>query len=278
MRLFRSSKKKREIPEGMWMKCEACSQMLYSKEFEKNLKVCPHCNHHTILRARERIALLIDENTFVELDEDLYSTDPLDFQGPKSYLEKIRQDQERSGLKDALVSGIGKVNNWPLAIAVMDFYFMAGSMGSVVGEKITRLIEKSIEEKCVLVIVSTSGGARMQESILSLMQMAKTSGALAYFKKQGLLYISIFADPTTGGTTASFASLGDLIFAEPKALIGFAGPRVIKQTINQDLPPEFQRSEFLLEHGLIDDIIHRKDLKARLTMILEAFYSNRKTV
>ena len=274
MGLFSSSKKKREIPQGMWIKCVSCAELLYTKEFEKNNKVCPKCDHHFTLRAKDRLNLLLDKDSFIEIDEHLTSLDPLNFQGPKNYLDKIKQDQKRSGLNDAVVCGFGSIESFPVAIGVMDFYFMAGSMGSVVGEKIARLIEKAAEKKVVLIIFCSSGGARMQESTLSLMQMSKTSGAIAYFKREGLLYISVLTDPTTGGTTASFASLGDFIFAEPKALIGFAGPRVIKQTINQDLPAGFQRSEFLLEHGLIDNIIHRKEIKQKLSNIISVYYQN----
>lgn len=276
MGLFRSSKrKKRDIPQGMWIKCTECEELLFNKDLDKNFRVCPHCEHHFPLRAVDRVKLLIDEDSFVEIDASLQSLDPLEFQGPKSYLDKISQDQKRSGLNDAIICGIGKMNQQPVAIAVMDFFFMAGSMGSVVGERITRLIEQATEKKMALIIVCASGGARMQESILSLMQMAKTSAALSYYKKAGLLYISILTNPTTGGTTASFASLGDMIFAEPKALIGFAGPRVIKQTINQDLPEGFQQSEFLFKHGLIDNIIPRNKLKAHLSFIVDIFYNNR---
>jgi acetyl-CoA carboxylase carboxyl transferase subunit beta len=264
--------KKKEIPDGLWTKCEECNQMLYNKTLEENLKVCPKCNFHFPLTAFERIKLLIDEGTFKEYDTEMSPVDPLNFKGPKSYLEKLKTDQESTGLKDAVITGEGLLNNKKIVFAVTDSRFIMGSMGSVVGEKITRAIERATQQKLPLIIVSGSGGgARMYEGILSLMQMAKTSAALSYHHKKGLLYISVLTNPTMAGVMASFAGLGDIIIAEPKALIGFTGPRVIEQTIKQKLPAGFQRSEFLLEHGLIDMIVERKNLKSVLSQILDYF-------
>jgi len=264
--------KKKEIPDGLWTKCEECNQMLYNKTLEENLKVCPKCNFHFPLTAFERIKLLIDEGTFKEYDTEMSPVDPLNFKGPKSYLEKLKTDQESTGLKDAVITGEGLLNNKKIVFAVTDSRFIMGSMGSVVGEKITRAIERATQQKLPLIIVSGSGGgARMYEGILSLMQMAKTSAALSYHHKKGLLYISVLTNPTMAGVMASFAGLGDIIIAEPKALIGFTGPRVIEQTIKQKLPSGFQRSEFLLEHGLIDMIVERKNLKSVLSQILDYF-------
>jgi len=264
--------KRKEIPDGLWTKCEECNQMLYNKTLEENLKVCPKCNFHFPLTAFERIKLLIDEGTFKEYDTEMSPVDPLNFKGPKSYLEKLKTDQESTGLKDAVITGEGLLNNKKIVFAVTDSRFIMGSMGSVVGEKITRAIERATQQKLPLIIVSGSGGgARMYEGILSLMQMAKTSAALSYHHKKGLLYISVLTNPTMAGVMASFAGLGDIIIAEPKALIGFTGPRVIEQTIKQKLPSGFQRSEFLLEHGLIDMIVERKNLKSVLSQILDYF-------
>jgi len=260
--------KKKEIPDGLWTKCEECSEVLYNKALEENLKVCPKCNYHFVLTAKERISMLFDKDTFQEDDADLLSADPLDFKGPKTYIDKLQQDQSATGLKDAVITGEGLLNNKKLMIAVTDSRFIMGSMGSVVGEKITLTIEKAIKNKLPLVIVSGSGGgARMYEGMFSLMQMAKTSAALAYLHQAKLPYISVLTNPTMGGVMASFAGLGDVIMAEPKALIGFAGPRVV-QTIGQKLPPGFQRSEFLMEHGLIDMIINRKALKDTIGNLL----------
>ncbi|OQB12686.1 MAG: Acetyl-coenzyme A carboxylase carboxyl transferase subunit beta [Candidatus Omnitrophica bacterium ADurb.Bin205] len=262
--------KKKDIPDGLWTKCEACSETLYNKTIEENLKVCPKCGHHFSLGAYERIRMLVDKDTFEEYDKDMLSADPLDFKGPKTYKDKIASDQKITGLNDAVVSGQGELNSRKLIIAVTDSRFIMGSMGSVVGEKITRSIEKAIEKKLPLVIVSGSGGgARMYEGMLSLMQMSKTCAALSYLKKARLPYISILTNPTMGGVMASFAGVGDIIIAEPKALIGFAGPRVIEQTIRQKLPAGFQRSEFLLDHGLIDMIVPRKNMKDSVSKLLD---------
>lgn len=262
--------KKKEIPDGLWTKCEACSETLYNKTIEENLKVCPKCGHHFSLGAYERIRILVDKDTFEEYDKDMLSADPLDFKGPKTYKDKIAADQKVTGLNDAVVSGQGQLNGRKLIIAVTDSRFIMGSMGSVVGEKITRAIENAIEKKLPLVIVSGSGGgARMYEGMLSLMQMSKTCAALSYLRKARLPYISILTNPTMGGVMASFAGVGDIIIAEPKALIGFAGPRVIEQTIRQKLPAGFQRSEFLLDHGLIDMIVPRKNMKDSVSKLLD---------
>jgi len=262
--------KKKDIPDGLWTKCEGCSEALYNKTLEENLKVCPKCNYHFVLGAYERINTLLDKNTFQEYDKDMLPADPLGFKGPKAYIDKISQDQLATGLKEAAVTGEGLLDNKKIIIAVTDSRFIMGSMGSVVGEKITRAIETATREKLPLIIISGSGGgARMYEGMFSLMQMAKTSAALYYHHKAKLPYISILTNPTMAGVMASFAGLGDIIVAEPKALIGFTGPRVIEQTIRQKLPAGFQRSEFLLEHGLIDMIVHRKNLKGTLSQLLD---------
>lgn len=262
--------KRKEIPDGLWTKCEGCSEALYNKTLEENLKVCPKCNYHFVLGAYERMNMLLDKGTFQECDKDMLPADPLDFKGPKAYTDKISQDQLATGLKEAAVSGAGLLDNKKIIIAVTDSRFIMGSMGSVVGEKITRAIETATREKLPLLIVSGSGGgARMYEGMFSLMQMAKTSATLCYHHKTKLPYISILTNPTMAGVMASFAGLGDIIIAEPRALIGFTGPRVIEQTIRQKLPSGFQRSEFLLEHGLIDMIVHRKNLKDTLGQLLD---------
>jgi len=262
--------KKKEMPEGLWTKCEGCSEALYNKTLEENLKVCPKCNYHFILGAYERINFLIDKDTFVEYDKDMESVDPLEFRGPKTYAEKLSQDQAATGLKDAVITGKGALDNKNIIIAVTDSRFIMGSMGSVVGEKITRAIESATKNKLPIIIVSGSGGgARMYEGMYSLMQMSKTCAALSYHHKAKLPFISILTNPTMAGVMASFAGVGDVIIAEPKALIGFTGPRVIEQTIRQKLPPGFQRSEFLLEHGLIDMIAQRKNLKSTLSQLLD---------
>ncbi len=262
--------KKKEIPEGLWTKCESCSEALYNKTLEENLKVCPKCNYHFVLGAYERINTIIDKDTFVEYDKDMLSRDPLGFKGPKTYKDKLAEDQLATGLKDAAVTGEGLLDKKKIIIATTDSRFIMGSMGSVVGEKLTRAIEAATKEKLPVIIVSGSGGgARMYEGMYSLMQMAKTSAALYYHQKAKLPFISVLTNPTMAGVMASFAALGDIIIAEPKALIGFTGPRVIEQTIRQKLPPGFQRSEFLLDHGLIDMIVHRKNMKATLSQLLE---------
>jgi acetyl-CoA carboxylase carboxyl transferase subunit beta len=262
--------RKKEIPEGVWTKCESCSEALYNKTLEENFRVCPKCDYHFVLGAYERINMLLDKDTFQEYDPDMVSVDPLDFKGPKTYKDKLSSDQAATGLKDAVVSGEGQLDNRKVVVAVTDSRFIMGSMGSVVGEKITRAIEKATKNSLPMIIISGSGGgARMYEGMFSLMQMSKTCAALSYHHKAKLPYISVLTNPTMAGVMASFAGIGDVIVAEPKALIGFTGPRVIEQTIRQKLPPGFQRSEFLLEHGLIDMIIHRKNLKGDLSQLLD---------
>lgn len=255
-----------EMLVGKWIKCDNCKEILYREIVHENLSVCPNCGKHFRISSRRRLKQIIDEGTFEEIDEDMKTVDPLNFDG---YLKKIETIKEKTKIKEAVKTGIGKINGIDVAIAVMDSNFMMGSMGSVVGEKITRLIEKAIEKRLPLIIFCVSGGARMQEGIVSLMQMAKTTAAINKFSNEGLLYISILTDPTTGGVTASFASLGDIILAEPNSLIGFAGPRVIEQTMKQSLPEGFQHSEFLKEHGFIDKIVERKDMKETLYRILK---------
>ena len=261
--------RKKNVPEGLWTKCLSCGHVVYTKALKQNLSVCPKCHYHFVIGAKERIEQLIDSGTFKELNAQLTSQDPLNFKGAKSYLEKIKQDQKKTGLHEAAIVGEGACEGKKVAFGVTDSRFIMGSMGSVVGEKITRIIEYAMAEKLPLVIVSGSGGgARMYEGALSLMQMAKTSAALARFSKTKLPYISVLTHPTMGGVMASFASLGDFIVAEPKALIGFAGPRVIEQTIRQKLPADFQTSEFLLEHGLIDLVVSRKELKQTIARLI----------
>jgi acetyl-CoA carboxylase carboxyl transferase subunit beta len=267
----RSDSKKVTVPEGLWIKCNNCAEIVYSKEIDRNLKVCPKCDYHFRITARERIELLVDPGTFTEFDGQLQSEDPLGFKDSQKYRDRIKTARKKTGLNDAVISGICTLDGVQVVLSVFDFFFMGGSMGSVVGEKITRAAEKAVEEKCGLIVISSSGGARMQEGALSLMQMAKTSAALARLRRERLPFISVLTDPTTGGVTASFAMLGDVNLAEPKALIGFAGPRVIEQTIRQELPEGFQRSEFVLEHGMIDRIVNRKELKKTLVNLLRAF-------
>src|ERR1043166_5901946 len=266
--------RKRDIPEGLWTKCPKCSNMVFDKELDENLKVCPHCGHHFQIGARERIHSLVETCSFEEMDSGLVSVDILEFTGVASYREKLDAYQKTTGLKDAVITGIGRVGEFRIALGVMDFSFLGGSMGSVVGEKLTRLIEAATEKSLPLIIISTSGGARMYEGMFSLMQMAKTCAALAYHAKSKLPYISVLTHPTTAGVMASYASVGDLILAEPGAMIGFAGPRVIKDTTQAELPPGFQTAEFLLDHGLIDAIVPRKEMKDRLGYYLE-FLSER---
>ncbi len=261
--------KKSNIPDGLWIKCKGCNDTIYTGKLEENQKVCPKCEYHYPLRASERIKMVVDAKSFQEMDVNLRSVDPLGFVDSKSYKDRIKKAEEKTKMNEAIVTGITRIGGIKTALGVMDFSFMGGSMGAVVGEKITRLIEKAIKDEIPVIIFSTSGGARMQESTLSLMQMAKTSAALGRLSEKGLFYISVFTDPTTGGTTASFASLGDIIIAEPKALIGFAGPRVIKQTIQQELPSGFQRAEFLFDHGLLDIIVERKNIRSTLINILQ---------
>jgi acetyl-CoA carboxylase carboxyl transferase subunit beta len=252
------------IPEGLWTKCVKCDQIVYNKELVTNLKVCPKCGNCFPLNAKERVAMLLDEGSQKELDEKIEPSDPLDFLDGKLYKDKTKASQKKTGMRDAVWTGRGTIDGKPVVLGVMDFSFMGGSMGSVVGERLARAGEHALENRLPLIIVSTSGGARMHEGIFSLMQMAKVSSVLARLKDAGVPFISVLADPTTGGVTASFAMLGDLIFAEPGALIGFAGPRVIEQTIRQTLPEGFQRSEFLVKHGMVDRIVARADLKKEL--------------
>jgi acetyl-CoA carboxylase carboxyl transferase subunit beta len=263
------SQRKKELPDGIWVKCDACGEIIYRKELEKHLWVCSKCDHHFRIRSKDYINLVLDNGELEEYDSGLQSTDPLEFKDSKRYPDRTHSSQKKTALKDAVVAGIGKINERQISLAVMDFGFIGGSMGSVVGEKVARAIERSLEKKIPLVIISCSGGARMQEGILSLMQMAKTSALLAKLYDQNIPYLSVLTNPTTAGVMASYASLGDVIIAEPKALLGFAGPRVIQQTIKQDLPPGFQSSEFFLEHGFLDLITHRKDLKKNISLILE---------
>ena len=266
--------KRRGIPEGLWTKCGECGEIIYNKTLEEDYKICPKCDYHFTLSASERVAQITDEGTFKEMDKEISSTDPLGFLGPKSYVAKLKEDQAATGLTDAVITGEGFLNQRRVAFGVTDSRFIMGSMGSVVGEKLTRLIEHATKMKIPLIIVSGSGGgARMYEGVLSLMQMAKTSQALAKHHEAKQFFISVLTNPTMAGVMASFASLGDLILAEPKALIGFTGPRVIEQTIHQKLPEGFQTSEFLLEHGMIDAIVHRRQLKAALSRHLTFFQS-----
>jgi len=254
--------------ENVFVKCDGCEAHLFKGELEDGLQVCKHCGHHFRIGARERLNLLFDDSKFEELDEEVISIDPLGFSDNKPYPERLSQAKESSGLPEAIINARGTVGDHPVCAGAMDMLFIGGSMGSAVGEKVTRLIERAMNERSALVIFSASGGARMQEGTLSLMQMAKISAALAALDEARLPFISILTDPTTGGVTASFAMLGDLIIAEPKALIGFAGPRVIEQTIRQKLPKDFQRSEFLLEHGMIDDIVDRRELRTHIIKVL----------
>lgn len=260
------------MPEGLWTKCPDCGEIIYNKKLEENLKVCPNCNFHFTLTARERIDMLLDKGSFEEYMVDAESGDPLKFSGPKTYKDKLKTDKQKTNMKSAAIVGKGAMGGHDVMFSVTDSRFIMGSMGSVVGEKITYVTEKATESGLPLIVVSGSGGgARMYEGMLSLMQMAKTSAALARHNKEKLLYISVLTNPTMAGVMASFASLGDLIIAEPKALIGFAGPRVIEQTIRHKLPEGFQKSEFLLEHGLIDKIINRNVLRDSMIKFLEYF-------
>ena len=265
-------KKRVRVPEGLWTKCQNCGEVIITKEIVNNLNVCPKCNFHFRVSARKRLEILLDQGSFTEFDANMVSVDFLDFKDSKSYQDRINAAVAKGGSKDAIICGEGLIEGTPVQMAVFDFSFMGGSMGSVVGEKITRAIERGIAEGTPVMVVSASGGARMQESILSLMQMAKTSAALAKLRAKGLPFISILTDPTTGGVTASFAMLGDVNMAEPKALIGFAGPRVIEQTIRQKLPEGFQRAEYLLDHGMVDIIVERREMRQKLSQILRMLY------
>ncbi|MBL7071690.1 MAG: acetyl-CoA carboxylase carboxyltransferase subunit beta [Candidatus Omnitrophica bacterium] len=262
--------KKKNIPEGLWTKCGECGEIIYNKKLEENLKVCPKCDFHFRLTAYERINAILDEESFSEFDKNMTSKDPLGFKGPKKYKDKLESDKKATGLKEAVVSGEGKIESKKIILAVTDSRFIMGSMGSVVGEKITRAIEKATQLKLPVIICSGSGGgARMYEGMFSLMQMVKTSAAISRHNKAGLLFISLLTNPTMAGVMASFASLGDVIIAEPRALIGFTGPRVIEQTIRQKLPDGFQLSEFMLKHGLVDKVVHRKELRNTIIKIID---------
>lgn len=266
--------RKRDMPEGLWKKCPDCEEMVFESVLEENLKVCPYCEFHYPFCARARIDSLLDSGSFHELDKDMVSVDTLEFTGTDSYAAKLEKYRNRTGLSDAVIIGTGTMGGQSLALGVMDFNFLGGSMGSVVGEKVTRLIEMATEERLPLVIISSSGGARMYEGMFSLMQMAKTSAAIAYHGRAKLPYISVLSHPTTAGVMASYASLGDLIISEPKAMIGFAGPRVIKDTTQSELPEGFQTAEFLMERGLIDAIVPRHRLKGKLTEYIEYLGAN----
>ncbi len=264
-----SSVEKKDLPEGSWVKCEKCGEMLHKSQLEDNLWTCNKCSSHFRIGSKEYIQILIDKKTFKETDKNLKSNDPLKFVDTKSYKVRLTEVQKKTGLVDAIRTGTGEINGHKVVFGCMDFQFIGGSMGSVVGEKVARSIDRAVRYKRPLILISQSGGARMMEAALSLMQLAKTSARLTRLHKAGVPYISILSDPTTGGVTASFAMLGDFNVAEPGALIGFAGPRVIKQAVGKDLPEGFQRSEFLLDKGFVDLIVHRKELKAKITQLLE---------
>jgi acetyl-CoA carboxylase carboxyl transferase subunit beta len=262
------SDKKRELPEGLWQKCPSCSEMIHNLDLVQNFRVCPKCDHHMTQTAHDRLEMLLDVGSFEEHDAGLISVDTLKFTGMASYTDRLKSYQKKTGLKDAVISGLGAIDGQRVSIAVMDFNFIAATMGSVVGEKLTRCVERATRQRLPVIIVSASGGARMYEGVLSLLQMAKTCGALALHAQARLPYISVLTHPTTGGVSASFATVGDIIIAEPKAMIGFAGPRVIKETTHQDLPPDFQTAEFLEDHGLVDMIVHRKKMRETLGELL----------
>jgi acetyl-CoA carboxylase carboxyl transferase subunit beta len=270
--LFRRDRPRKVTTEGLWIKCEACRETVYRADVEKNARTCPRCGHAFRLSAQERLELLLDPGSFEERDAGLRSQDPLGFKDNRGrYADRLRAAREKVGREDAVVSGVGRIEGHPVVVCVFEFAFMGGSMASVVGEKITRAIELATRKRLPLLIVTCSGGARMQEGVLSLMQMAKTSAALRLLAEERVPYIALLADPTTGGVTASFAMLGDVILAEPRALIGFAGPRVIQETIRQPLPEGFQRAEFLLEHGMVDAVVERKALRDVLRRLLAFF-------
>jgi acetyl-CoA carboxylase carboxyl transferase subunit beta len=260
--------KQQRVPEGLWVKCEGCKEIIYKKEVLRNSNVCPKCNYHFRITAKERLTALLDEGRFQEIDTDIYSVDPLKFVDKKPYRDRLQEYRDRTGLIDAVINVRGTLGGYQVVVSAMEYRFMGGSMGSVVGEKVTRAAERALEERIPLIVISCSGGARMQEGCLSLMQMAKISAALALLHEAHIPYISIITDPTTGGVTASFAMLGDINIAEPKALIGFAGPRVIEQTIREKLPEGFQRSEFLLEHGMLDFVVERSKMREMLIQCL----------
>jgi acetyl-CoA carboxylase carboxyl transferase subunit beta len=261
-------RKKRDIPQGLFQKCDGCGEVVHEIELAQNQRVCPRCDYHFTQTAKERIAMLVDPDSFVEMDADLRSVDTLRFQGMATYKDRLKKYQEATGLIDAVLTGHAMINGYKVALAVMDFGFLAATMGSVVGERITRVIEYGTEKRAAVIIIAASGGARMYEGMLSLMQMAKTSGALARHAAERLPYLSVLTNPTTAGVMASFASLGDVIIAEPRSMIGFAGPRVIKETTHQDLPEGFQTAEFLEEHGLVDMIVHRKKMREQISQLL----------
>jgi len=267
--------KRSEVPEGLWTKCDGCGEALFQSVLAENLWTCPHCNHHFRVPARTYLEFLVDPDSFSERDANLEAADPLEFRDAKMrYPDRLKAAQRETGMKDAALSGVASLDGIPVAVTLMDFFFMGGSMGSVVGEKVARSIERAIEERRALVIVSATGGARMQEGILSLMQMAKTSALLAVLQRERLPFVSILTDPSTAGVLASYASLGDVIVAEPNALVGFAGARVIRQTIGEDLPPGFQRAEFVLEKGFVDAIVHRKQMREAVGRILGFFWDS----
>ena len=268
--------KKKDIPKDLWTKCPKTGEIIYNRVLKENLMVVPNSGYHFPLKARDRITSMLDEGTFEEMDIGVYSLDPLEFNATSSYPEKLKQNQVKTKETDTVISGMGEMGGMPMSIAVMDFRFMAASLGSAAGEKITRAIERGVEKSCPVIIVSASGGARMQEGILSLMQLAKTSAALAKLSEAGLPYFSILTNPTMAGVMASYASLGDVIIAEPEALIGFAGPRVIKETTQQDLPEGFQTSEFLLERGLVDIIVPRLEMRDRMINLMKVLYGAKK--
>jgi acetyl-CoA carboxylase carboxyl transferase subunit beta len=270
--------RERETPDGLWRKCDGCGEILYVKDLDRNLLVCSKCNYHFRIGARDYLALLTDPDSFEELFAAITATDPLTFKDTKRYVDRLKDNRRESGLEESVISGRARILGHPVAIAVMDFAFLGGTLGSATGEKIRRTISLALEERMPLLIVSTSGGARMQEGILSLMQMAKTSVVLADLMEQGIPYLSILLNPTTAGVAASFAALGDIIISEPGAMIGFAGPRVIQQTINQELPPGFQRAEFVLDHGMIDMIVSRRDMRERVGEILDLLMEPRRTM
>jgi acetyl-CoA carboxylase carboxyl transferase subunit beta len=263
------SKAKSNVPEGLWTKCPSCGEVITKTELQQNLQVCPKCQHHMTFGARERIGSMVDAGSFVERDADMLSVDSLKFRGVATYQERLETYRQKTGLKDAVITGDAKIGGHDIGLAVMDFHFIAATMGSVVGEKITRIIERATKNQWPVLIISASGGARMYEGMLSLMQMAKTSGALARHAEAKLPYISVLTNPTTAGVMASYASLGDLIIAEPKCMIGFAGPRVIRETTHQELPKGFQTAEFLQDHGLVDMIVARHRLRDVLTQLLD---------
>jgi acetyl-CoA carboxylase carboxyl transferase subunit beta len=265
------------VPKGLWIKCESCKEIVYKADIERNSDVCPRCQHHFRIGSRKWLHLLLDPDTFQETDAHLRPLDPLGFRDSKNYPERLKAAKKATGLEDAILCGTGTMGGHPVVIGVMEFYFMGGSMASVVGEKIARAVDNALATRRPLILLSCTGGARMQEGVLSLVQMAKTSAALGRLRRAGVPYLSILADPTTGGVTASYAMLGDINIAEPKALIGFAGPRVIQDTIRQELPPGFQRAEFLQEHGFVDLIVDRRQLREMLIRLLAFFADGQNT-